>query len=74
MNSTRHQWYVYYWKGFLLMSVAGFLICFGLFLSFSAPIALTKKAITTILTLYGFFLIMKGGKIEKMFRKELKNK
>ncbi len=66
INSRRKEWFKYYWKGFLLISVAGTLILLHLIIVFPEPFALPRKLITLIFASYGFYLIIMGGKKNKM--------
>jgi len=73
-QARKHKWLEYYWKGFLIMSIAGLLISFGLIISFPAALIIIKKIVTISLGLYGFYLIILAGKMERLYKKEMKEK
>jgi len=70
VNSNKNIWFKYYWKGFLLISIGCVLFIVNLLLPLPKPFELIRKVITLLLALFGFFLILLGGKKKSSVQKE----
>jgi len=65
INSKEKIWFKYYSKGFFLIFLGGILLLINLFMSLPRFIVFARKFITISLSCYGFYIVIRGWKIEK---------
>ncbi len=73
INRNRRPWFSYYWKGFLLMFISVLSVLLKLMIVFPTTFNVIRKLISTVIALCGFYLILRGAKIEKISKRD-KNK
>ncbi len=70
INRNRGAWFSYYWKGFALMSISVFSGLLNLLITIPTIVNLMRRLISAVIILYGFYLILRGAKLEKISKQD----